>query len=200
MVFQSYLVGVYWMLKAYRVCLSCPPPAAEYALAIKCQFWQPTFKCWLRKWCIGRGTTTRWLPYSLGCNELQLIGKKKCGRLPDTDLTHIVFGTPYMNMVQKSECPSVLLLYLLRWPGPRFLLVCHYTRDNRLHFRKWKVLLSVFSEPKTTFLRRAITNAKCFCPQAHAFNPWITALSKYSLYFCFRHESPSFIFLPKTWC
>ena len=29
-------------------CWSCSPPAAEYTLAQKCQFWQPTFPWWLR--------------------------------------------------------------------------------------------------------------------------------------------------------
>ncbi len=43
-------------------CWSCSPPAAEYALARLCQFWQPTFPCWLRA-SIVRGTTTRRLPY-----------------------------------------------------------------------------------------------------------------------------------------
>ncbi len=31
-----------------KLYLSCSPPAAEYALVVNYQFWQPTFPCWLR--------------------------------------------------------------------------------------------------------------------------------------------------------
>ncbi len=47
-------------------CWLCSPPVAEYALAVECQFWLPTFLGWLRAswegWIV-RGTTTRRLPF-----------------------------------------------------------------------------------------------------------------------------------------
>ena len=34
--------------KYYYYYFSLSPPAVEYALAVLCQFWRPTFPCWLR--------------------------------------------------------------------------------------------------------------------------------------------------------
>ncbi len=63
----------FWLLltSAQYVCWSCSPPAANWALVVNYQFWQPTFPSWLR----AKG--------GLFVNRLRW----QCGRLPGTDLT-----------------------------------------------------------------------------------------------------------------
>ena len=82
----------FWLLltSAQYVCWSCSPPAANWALVVNYQFWQPTFPCWLRAPCEKGGLFVSWHHYYIedcltrltdsstragtDCTDLQLIG------------------------------------------------------------------------------------------------------------------------------